>query len=444
MNAKHVRLEQTFNELLADSHRNELPSSTPRRLRPPVRVAGKATAVVGMRRVGKTTVMHQLRRERIREGIPQERLPYISFADERLAEMEASDFDLLLTAYDRSVPELDDATPVGWHMDDVQFVPGWEGFVRRLLDSGGTEVVVTGSSDAILSRATDLCGRVCRVALHPFSFDEALRHQGRAVPDDAAALRGAKRKELRNEFHWWLMRGGFPEVQGLDRPWPEPAVRLLTDTVDLAILRDVIECHAVGNVKALRRLMRHLLVSTGGAFSIEGIHAGMQAQGIRVSRDTLHRFLGYLVDCFLVRIVSMESKSERQRMVNLRKAYPIDSGLVSVFDRTAPHHVSRSLRTAVLAELERRGLEVTYVGTPHGDVNFLARRDSGEAELIHCPEDGGDATAACEYRALAWAGDEFPDVPRRLLVRHRGRERGDLPPGVKVQWAGEWLLQGAR
>ena len=44
--------------------------------------------------------------------------------------------------------------------------------------------------------------------------------------------------------------------------------------------------------------------------------------------------LGYLTDCFLVRTVWLEAKSERQRMVNPRKAYPVEPGLIPVFDRT--------------------------------------------------------------------------------------------------------------
>ncbi len=65
-------------------------------------------------------------------------------------------------------------------------------------------------------------------------------------------------------------------------------------------------------------------------------------------------WLGYLEDCFLVRIVWMESASERQRMVNPRKAYPVDPGLIPVFDRTGRANLGHAPETAVLLELERR------------------------------------------------------------------------------------------
>ena len=110
--------------------------------------------------------------------------------------------------------------------------------------------------------------------------------------------------------------------------------------------------------------------------------AALKSQGIAISRDTVHQFLAYLEDCFLVRIVWMESSSERQRMVNPRKAYPVDAGLIPVFDRTGRANIGHALETAVLIELERRRCEVAYVRTHDGyEVDFLAREADGRREL---------------------------------------------------------------
>ena len=54
-----------------------------------------------------------------------------------------------------------------------------------------------------------------------------------------------------------------------------------------------------------------------------------RSQGVSVGKDTLHEYLAHLEDAFLVRTVAMESASERQRMVNPRKAYPVDPGLIN-------------------------------------------------------------------------------------------------------------------
>ena len=126
--------------------------------------------------------------------------------------------DLLLSEYGRRFPDADDAVAVTWHFDEIQVVPGWERFVRRLLDTERAEVLVSGSSSALLSRevATALRGRAWQVVMHPFSFEEALRHRGRALPNDPALLTGRERARLERGLLDWLAAGGFPEAQGLD------------------------------------------------------------------------------------------------------------------------------------------------------------------------------------------------------------------------------------
>ena len=439
------RLQRVFGEQLADSAQKPLPDLTRRRVFGKATFPGKATAVVGMRRAGKTTFLHQLRRERMEQGTATERLPYISFEDERLADLEATDLGLLLSEYDRRFPDAHEPGTVAWHFDEIQVVPDWERFVRRLLDAERTEVLITGSSAALLSRevATALRGRAWQVLIHPFSFEEALRHQGSVLPADPGGLTRRERARLERALLDWLESGGFPEAQGLD---PGSRHQLLRDYVDVAMLRDVVERHDVRNVAGLRWLVRHLLGNAGGLFSIEKFHATLKSQGLPIARDTLHQFLAYLEDCFLVRIVWMESTSERQRMVNPRKAYPVDPGLIPVFDRTGRSNLGHALETAVLIELERRRFEVTYVRTPAGyEVDFLARGAGGETELIQVCADASDpSTAARECRALAEAGKRFPRARRRLLTLTQDGFPAESPAGIDVQTACEWLLEPAR
>ena len=441
--AELPRLRRVFGEQLADSVRKPLPALTPRRVFGRVRFPGKVTVVTGMRRAGKTTFLHQLRGERLAEGTPRERLPYVSFEDERLADLDAPHLGLLLSEYDRRFPDADDGATVTWHFDEIQVVPGWERFVRRLLDTERTEVLTTGSSAALLSReiATALRGRAWQVPMHPFGFEEALRHRGRGRPGHAAALTSRERARLERALLDWLEAGGFPEAQGLDAPSRH---QLLRDYVDVAILRDVVERHDVRNVAGLRWLVRHLLGNAGGLFSIEKFRAALKSQGLPIAKDTLHQLLGYLEDCFLVHIVWMESTSERQRMVNPRKAYPVDPGLTPVFDRTGRANLGHALETAVLVELERRRFEVTYVRTPEGyEVDFLARDAAGGMELIQvCADLSDPATAAREFRALSGAGKLFPRARKRLLTLTDDRLPADLPAGTEVQTACEWFLDG--
>ena len=175
------RLTRVLGEQIAESVWLPPPVHTKRRTFGRVRLPGKATAIVGMRRAGKTTFLHQIRRGRIERGAAMEQTPCLSFEDERLAGLDASHLGALVNEYHRRFPVSPGAAAaVTWCFDEIQVVPGWERFVRRLIDSEQAEVFVTGSSAALLSReiATALRGRAWQVLIHPFSFEEALRHQG--------------------------------------------------------------------------------------------------------------------------------------------------------------------------------------------------------------------------------------------------------------------------
>jgi predicted AAA+ superfamily ATPase len=71
----------------------------------------------------------------------------------------------------------------------------------------------------------------------------------------------------------------------------------------------VIERHAVSNPVALRWMVRQLLANPAGTFSVNKFHGNLSSQNIAVAKDTLHAYLGYLGDAFLIRTVSMSSGS---------------------------------------------------------------------------------------------------------------------------------------
>jgi predicted AAA+ superfamily ATPase len=428
-------------EKLADSLSGAIPEGTPRRVYGPVAVAGQATAVVGMRRSGKTTFLHQIRRERLSGGMERERLPFVNFEDEQLAGLGAADLDVLIEEYYRQYPATRQKETVVFCLDQIQVVPGWERFVRRVLDSEKVEIYLSGSSAALLSRevATAMRGRSWEVVLHPFSFEEALRHEGHPIPERPDFLSAPERSAIEHAFLDYLAGGGFPEGQGL-----EDAVRLklLSDYVDVAMLRDVMERHGVSQVAGLRWMVRQLLGNAAGKFSVEKFYSALRSQGLSIAKDTVHALLRHLEDCFLVRTAWIEADSERKRMVNPRKAYPVDPGLIPLFDRTGLANTAHALETTVLIELERRGLAVTYVRTPENhEVDFLARSATGETELLQVASAAAEAsTLEREVRALEEAGRLYPKAGRRLLTLTHDAMPTDAPAGIRVQPVYEWML----
>lgn len=426
---------------LAESLAAAAPALTRRDLRLPG-IPSKAMAVIGVRRGGKTSFMRQCLSDRLAAGRAAESQLLISLEDERLAGMTVADLGWLIEEHARRFPGLREAGGMTLCLDEVQTVPAWEGLIRRLVDAGGMQLFVSGSSARLLSRevATSLRGRAMEVPVLPFSFREALRHAGSEPVKGWERLRPAERATLDNRLRRYLAEGGFPEAQGAaarDRG------ALLTGYVDIMVLRDVIERHAVSNPLALRWLTRQLLANPGGAFSVKKHYDTLRSQGVPIGKDTLHDFLAHLEDAFLVRTVAMHSASERQRMVNPRKAYPVDTGLIALFERSGREHQGRALETAVLLELERRGYEVSYLRTGDDwEVDFLAHRSGEPALLLQvCLETTADETWARELRALQAAMATHRKARAFLVTLESAPPVHPLPRGLTWAPAARWFLE---
>ena len=425
---------------IQDSITEPLPDFTRRSVFLP-RVKGKAIAVIGPRRGGKTTFLWQLLADRAAEGVPREGLVYFNFEDERLAGMRADQLQMLLEEFYRLYPDWrEPGRRAAWFLDEMQVVPGWETFVRRVMDSERVDVFLSGSSAHLLSRevATSMRGRAMEALVLPFSFREFLRHRLLEPAQSHSRLPKAKRSALDARLMDYLNEGGYPEAQGLD---PRARRELLRGYVDVALYRDVVERHAVSSPLVLRWMIRQLLANAGGTFSVQKFHNDLASQGTAVSKNTLHAYLSHLEDAYLVVTLPIASESERKRRVNPRKAYPIDPGLISVFDRSGRSNSGHALETCVLLELMRRGAEVAWVRSSGGfEVDFLARHVNGAEELIQvCLAAEDDGTATREIRALQSALGDHRGA-KATVITLRPESFTQSPPGIEIVSAVEWLL----
>jgi len=186
-----------------------------------------------------------------------------------------------------------------------------------------------------------------------------------------------------------------------------------------------------------------LLGNPAGAFSINKFYGDLKSQGVPVAKGTLHAYLGHLEDAFLVRVLTLASDSVRRRMVNPRKVYPVDPGLIPLFDRSGKANLGHALETCVLLDLDRRGAEVGYVHTRAGhEVDFAVRYPDGKTELIQvCASLDDPATRERELRALQGAAVEFPQAVRSLVALDIPMAL-ELPAGITLHRAVDWLLEG--
>jgi predicted AAA+ superfamily ATPase len=142
-----------------------------------------------------------------------------------------------------------------------------------------------------------------------------------------------------------------------------------------------------------------------------------------------------------MRSVAIASDSERRKQVDPRKVYPIDTGLIPLFDRSQSSNLGHALETAVFWELERRGAETGYVRTQSGyEVDFFVRHVGERQEMMQvCADMDDPGTRDRESRALLDAREQYPDAALVAIVLNKPAVV-ELTGPIKLMPTVEWFI----
>jgi len=157
--------------------------------------------------------------------------------------------------------------------------------------------------------------------------------------------------------------------------------------------------------------------------------AGLQARDLQWVVEDYYRFVPHLRDQHRVTFFFDEIQviqgwetftraSERKRMISPRKAYPIDPGLILIYEKAGRANTSRALETVIVIELERRGYEFFYINTDEGyEIDFLAHSPEGEWLLLQiCADLSNAATHEREVPTLVAASKAYPNAIPILIT----------------------------
>jgi len=322
-----------------------------------------AITLAGVRRCGKSTLLRQIADRFLGSGYH-----YCHFEDERLLGFEARDFaplhEVLIECFGEQKVML---------LDEVQNAPGWEAFVRRMIESG-RKFVITGSNAALLSRelGSKLTGRHVTVDVFPFSFREYLRHLG-LVADDALLLQASGRAALARHLEAYRQGGGFPEPLVYESP------DLLAQLYDDILYRDVATRHDIKNTRALRELALYYMSNVATLVSFNKLKASLGLGSV----TTVSAYTDFLVQAFVMATVPVYDASVKRRSIAPKKAYAVDTGLANRVSLSFSRNLGALTENMVFLELLRRGTDLSYYRTASGrEVDFACRRGRALAELI--------------------------------------------------------------
>lgn len=385
----------------------------------------QAQVVIGVRRSGKSTICHKvLQQNHIRYA-------YVNLDDDRLLDFKASDLNTLLSC----IYQLYGQDIRYFLLDEMQNVEGWHLFVNRLLRNK-MRVFVTGSNARLLSSelATHLTGRYNEIRLYPFSFSEYCSYN----QIDTRGLTTKAKAGVKAAFTEYLVNGGFPELMSVHNK--RAYVQGLIETI---ITKDIQKRFRLRNVDALRSIANHLISNTCQEINLEELS---QQFGLG-SQATVKKYLGYLVQAFLVMQIHKFSFKSRVRLRDA-KGYVVDTGMIANRkDSLLPDNYGWRLENIVYVELLRRTAPLyhdVYYYKPTSrskEVDFVVCEQGRVIELIQVAyEIDTPKTFKHETESLSQAAEKLHC--NRLTLISQTESHDEIINGNLIHFRSviDWLL----
>lgn len=387
-----MNLQNIFQSIIA-LHQEEMPLSLHERsLQLPLNKQ-RIVTVTGVRRCGKSSLLHLTINRLLASGVDKEQILYIDFDDERLANMDVSDFDEILQAYRLMYPDRP-LSSVYMFFDEIQIVKGWELFVLRVYKSYCKNVYVTGSTAQMLSGEMNsaLRGWPDEYTEYLLSFKEFIAFKGikaNRYTEEGAAL-------MANMFNSYLLTGGFP--QAVLANVETERVKLLQAYFNTMLFRDMIEHYNISaSPSVVRYFLKRVFNNITKPSSVNNIYNDLKSQGLRLSKDSLYQWLDYACNIFLLHKVPKYSKFVIKQSTSLSKYYVADFALAKSVLLPQSEEKGKALENAVYMHLARHlnENEQIFYFNEGAECDFVIANDEGVKELIQ----------------VCWELDEF-NTPR--------------------------------
>ena len=424
-NFLNLSLER-LNTVLLDQYEafNNLDMGTPREVLPDISEglkSNKILVITGLRRVGKSTLLAQVAQTYLADNYY-----FINFEDERLLNFTADQFDRLHEALiglfgERKI----------FLFDEIQNVPEWERFVRRLHDQG-FHFVITGSNSSLLSQelGTKLTGRSLRFELLPFSFAEYLLFNN-TTPPDLSALTTRKRGSLLQQSREYLAKGGIPDALKY------PELDILKSLYDDVIYRDIAARYNIDNVRSLQELAFFLVSNPASEISFNKLKTNLKLGSV----NTVTKYISYLENAWLFFTINKYAFSVKEQQIAAKKVYGIDTGLLNAVGFSFSENVGKLMENLVFLHLRRRFQDIYYYKTQQNhEVDFYV---PSQKLAIQVSQDlSNEDTKERELRSLAELDEEMKGKHQLHVITLADKDiQSSQKKTVKVTPLYEWLLQ---
>lgn len=370
-------------------------------------------AIVGLRRVGKTVILHQLIESVLDAG--KENVFYFLFDD--LSAKNPDVLDGLLDYYLKAIAK-DGRKYI--FLDEIQKVPYWQDILKRHYDTKeGLKFIVSGSASLKIKKSKEsLAGRIYDFYMPPLTFREFAWLNGfetGRVDMEYGALRQAyeanlhKKPVIEELFRQYVLKGAFPEMAretdiGIIKNYVRSAV------IEKIIFEDIPEVFGVKQKDLLYAILEYCAKETSNLLDVTKL-----ANTLDANYHTVKTYLFYLQNSFVLDLLYNYSGSIAKQLRKNKKAHIAHPTITIALMRYGPdildatEVIGRYVETIVFQHAKLSCERTAFWRTPQKE----------EVDLLML--DNGPLPVEVKYKSRVDASEL---KPLKKLMEKTGAEKG--------------------
>lgn len=309
--------------------------------------------IVGLRRVGKSTILKQIIGKLLIEKKNPKNIFYFLF--DYSSQIKKAEFlDEVLSVYFQNIlnsPDLSFDGRVYVFLDEIQYIEDWQSVLKKFYDLSGKKIkfIVTGSQSVLLKGkySESLAGRIFDFYLPPLSFREFLtiNYYGSIKVFEkfdlfelseqfgSLGIYDAKfGRDISRLSREYITVGQFPETRNISDV--EKKHEYISESVIGKVLDDCIRIFKVEKTDEFKLIAYQLLNNAGSIFELKNI-----GREVGVSFLTLEKYIEYLKEGYIIEVLYKYHKSLIKRGRILKKIYTPSINFVCALNHFNSSHI---------------------------------------------------------------------------------------------------------
>ncbi|MCX8125084.1 MAG: ATP-binding protein [Spirochaetes bacterium] len=350
--------------------------------------------LIGMRRVGKSSILKIFIRDLLNESIPKSNIIYIN--------KESLEFDSIQNYKDLYLYIVEKLRAIQTKkyviIDEIQEIDQWEKAVNSLLAEKIADIYITGSNAKIMSNelSTLLSGRYVEIPVYPLTFKEFLDFRN-------------DYSNVENEFLIYTRFGGLPGIHNLSFE-DEYVFSYLNSIINTIVYKDIVVRNNIRETRILDNIIRYLFDNIGNITTSKKIANYFKSQRIKISVDTVINYFKYIESAMLIHRVERYDIKGKKYLEFYDKIYLNDIGLRNGLIGYKEKDISFLLENIVYNELRAKGYKISAGVFDNIEIDFIAEKQKEKKYIQVCYLLKDEDTILREFGNLEKIKDNYEKI----------------------------------